>query len=56
MAPDRPDLEGLTPGNGWHPLAASAAVVPWSDDYANVLGAPPSGLRSSRHRARRRQG
>jgi hypothetical protein len=39
LAHDRADLRGLAARDGWRPLAPSAAVAPWTDDYSNVLGA-----------------
>jgi hypothetical protein len=39
LARDPVDLHGLAAGDGWRPLAPSAAVAPWTDDYSNVLGA-----------------
>lgn len=39
LARDPADLNGLAGRDGWRPLAPSAAVAPWTDDYSNVLGA-----------------
>jgi hypothetical protein len=39
LARDPADLNGLAARDGWRPLAPSAAVAPWTDDYSNVLGA-----------------
>jgi hypothetical protein len=39
LAHDPADLRGLADREGWRPLAPSAAVAPWTDDYSNVLGA-----------------
>jgi predicted membrane-bound spermidine synthase len=39
LARDGADLRDLAARPGWKPLAPSAAVAPWTDDYSNVLGA-----------------
>jgi len=39
LAREANDLRDLAAGHGWRALAPNAAVAPWTDDYANVLGA-----------------